>query len=170
MRGNWGRSPQAEKRILWNRRAILLSFMKRDYPDRPIIGVGAVIVHNSQVVLVRRGREPMKGQWTIPGGAVELGETVRGCVVREAREETGLVVEAHSVLEVVDSIVPDSAGRTLYHYVLVDFLCRPQGGELQAGGDAEDVCWAEAGELQRFQLTEVAQRIIRKALELARAC
>jgi 8-oxo-dGTP diphosphatase len=143
--------------------------MKREYPDRPIVGVGAVIVRDSQVVLVQRGREPLKGRWTIPGGVVELGETVRECAMREAREETGLLVEAEQVLEVVDSIVPDPDGRMQYHFVLVDFFCRPQGGELQAGGDAVDARWVNASDLDRFQLTEAAARIIHKALEQNKA-
>jgi 8-oxo-dGTP diphosphatase len=141
--------------------------MKRDYPDRPIVGAGAVIVQDSRVVLVRRGSEPLKGKWTLPGGMVELGETVRECAVREAQEETGLVVEAGAVLEVVDSMIPAPDGRMQYHYVLIDFFCRPQAGELQAGGDAVDACWADARDLERFQLTEAAGRIILKALEQA---
>jgi ADP-ribose pyrophosphatase len=139
--------------------------MKRDYPDRPIVGAGAVIVQDSRVVLVRRGSEPLKGKWTIPGGMVELGETVRECAVREALEETGLLVEAGAVLEVVDSMIAAPDGRMQYHYVLIDLFCRPQRGELRAGGDAMDACWADARDLERFQLTEAASRIIRKALE-----
>jgi 8-oxo-dGTP diphosphatase len=142
--------------------------MKRDYPDRPFVGAGAVIVQDSRVVLVRRGSEPMKGKWTIPGGMVELGETVRACAMREAREETGLRVEAEEILDVVDSIIPGPNGRMQYHYVLVDFLCRPRGGSLQAGGDAAEVRWVEAQDLDSYELSEAANSIIRKALERTR--
>src|SRR6476660_155688 len=97
--------------------------MKREYPDRPIVGVGAVIIDRGRVLLVKRGSPPMLGQWTIPGGVVELGETLRSAAEREAQEETGLNVRAGEVLEVIDRIVPGEDGRPQYHYVLVDFLC-----------------------------------------------
>ncbi len=141
--------------------------MKRDYPDRPIVGVGAVIVRDGRAVIVQRATEPLRGQWSIPGGAVELGETVRQAAAREAREETGLEVEVGEVLEVFDSIYPDPDGRTRYHYVLIDFLCRPVGGELQAGADAAQARWVEARELAGFKVSESATRVIRKGLEKA---
>ena len=96
--------------------------MKRDYPDRPLVGVGAVIVQDGRAVIVERSTEPLKGQWSIPGGALELGETLRQCAAREALEETGLQVEAVDVLDVFDSIYRDPDGRTRYHYVLIDFF------------------------------------------------
>jgi ADP-ribose pyrophosphatase YjhB (NUDIX family) len=138
--------------------------MKRDYPDRPIVGVGAVVVHEGRALVVRRAKEPLKGEWSIPGGAVELGETLREAAAREALEETGLVVEAGEVLEVFDSILRDPAGRTQYHYVLVDFLCGPLGGELCAASDVSDARWITEDELPDLHLTETAQRVIRKAL------
>src|SRR5512140_752038 len=110
--------------------------MTRDYPARPLVGVGAVIVHQGRAVIVERSTEPLKGQWSIPGGALEIGETLRQCAAREAREECGLEVEAGEVLEVFDAIHTDPDGRIRYHYVLVDFLCRLVGGELCCGGDA----------------------------------
>jgi len=137
--------------------------MKRDYPDRPIVGVGAVIVHQSRVLLVKRGAPPLLGQWSIPGGVVEIGETLRTAAEREAREETGLIVQAGEVIEVLDRIIPGENGRTQYHYVLIDFLCHVTGGELQAGGDAADVAWAGEEELQRFELEKLAMGVIRKA-------
>src|SRR3954463_3165009 len=115
--------------------------MKRDYPDRPLVGVGAVIVHEARVVIVQRGTEPLKGQWSIPGGALEIGETLRQCAVREAFEETGLQVEAGEVLEVFDAIYRETDGRIQYHYVLIDFACRLVGGELKADGDAAQAKW-----------------------------
>src|SRR5438270_11061929 len=114
---------------------------KRDYPDRPIVGVGAVIVRDGRAVLVRRGGEPLAGEWSIPGGILELGETLRAGAAREALEETGLVVEPGEVLEVFDRIVRDPEQRVQFHYVLVDFLCRRVSGELRAGGDASAARW-----------------------------
>ncbi len=98
--------------------------MKRDYPEHPIIGVGAVIVNGDRALIVRRDTEPLKGEWSVPGGVLELGEKLRDGVAREALEETGLRVEVGELLDVFDSIFPDAEGRTQYHYVLIDFLCR----------------------------------------------
>jgi 8-oxo-dGTP diphosphatase len=139
--------------------------MKRDYPDRPIVGVGAVVVQDGRALLVKRAGEPLKGQWSIPGGAVELGETLRQAAAREVREETGLIIEAGEVLEVFDSIYRDPDGNCQYHYVLVDFFCRPTGGELRAGSDAGEVRWATAEELNALEMTASAARVIRKGLE-----
>lgn len=138
--------------------------MKRDYPDRPIVGVGAVIVNDGRVLLVRRGMPPHQGQWSLPGGAVELGETLRTAAVREALEETGLVVEPGEMLEVVDRIVPGPDGRTQYHYVLIDFCCRVTGGELRAGGDAAEVVWASESELDSYALEGTVLNVISKGL------
>lgn len=140
--------------------------MKREYPDRPIVGVGAVIVRRGRVLLVKRGAPPLQGEWSLPGGAVELGETLRAATEREVLEETGLVVEAGAVLEVFDRIIPGADGRPQYHYVLVDFLCRVTGGELQAGGDAAEVAWASQEELEKYKLEKSARDVIRNALDL----
>jgi mutator protein MutT len=142
--------------------------MKRDYPDRPLVGVGAVIVQDGRAVIVQRASEPLKGQWSIPGGLLEVGETLRQCAAREAREETGLEVEAGEVLEVLDSIYPDPEGRTRYHYVLIDFLCRPVGGELCAGSDAAQVRWVRREELGQFTIAPTALQVLRKAFD--RSC
>jgi 8-oxo-dGTP diphosphatase len=137
--------------------------MKREYPDRPIVGVGAVIVHEGKVLLARRGAPPLQGEWSLPGGVVELGETLRVAAEREALEETGLIVEAGEVLEVFDRIIPGVENRPQYHYVLVDFLCRVTGGELCAGGDVAEVAWASAEELEKFRLEKLARDVINKA-------
>src|SRR5579864_3830989 len=109
--------------------------MKRDYPERPIIGIGAVIIHHDRVLLVRRATEPLKGEWSVPGGALELGEKLHEGVRREVLEETGLQIEPQEVLEVFDSIFSDQQGRTQYHYVLIDYRCMLVGGEALAGSD-----------------------------------
>jgi len=138
--------------------------MKRDYPDRPLVGVGAVIAHQGRVVIVQRGSEPLKGQWSIPGGALEIGETLRQCAVREALEETGLQVEAGEVLEVFDAIYREPDGRIQYHYVLIDFACRLLGGVLQAGGDAAQAKWVTLEELGEYRVADTARKVIEKAL------
>lgn len=136
--------------------------MKREYPDRPIVGVGAVIIDSGSVLLVKRGSPPLLGQWSLPGGVVELGETLRSAAEREAREETGLVVKAGEVLEVLDRIIPGEGGRAQYHYVLIDFLCRTTGGDLLVGGDAADVAWASENDLEKFNLERPALQVIQK--------
>ena len=141
-----------------------MAALKRDYPDRPLVGVGAVIVHEGRVVLVQRGTEPLKGQWSIPGGGLEVGETLRQCAVREAREETGLEIEAGEVLDVFDAIYAQADGRILYHYVLIDFACRLVGGELRAGGDAVQAKWVAPQELDGYEIAETAKTVIVKAL------
>jgi ADP-ribose pyrophosphatase YjhB (NUDIX family) len=137
--------------------------LRRDYPDRPIVGVGAVIINQGRVVLVKRGSPPLLGEWSLPGGVVELGETLRAAAEREAREETGLTVKAGKVIEVLDRIIPGAAGAPQYHYVLIDFLCTVQGGELKAGGDAADARWAKESELTEYKLEQPAREVIRKA-------
>ena len=140
----------------------------RRYPDRPYVGIGGVIVHDGRVVIVKRRFEPLAGQWSIPGGAVEAGETLEACVVREMNEETGFVVEVGPVVEVLDRITRDDEGRVLYHFVLIDYLCRPVGGELRAGSDVAEAVLAEPSELAQYELTEKALAVIERALEMAR--
>ncbi len=141
--------------------------MKRDYPDRPIIGVGAVIVSGDRALLVRRATEPLKGEWSVPGGVLELGEKLRAGAAREAFEETSLRVEVGEVLDVFDSIFTDDDGRTQYHYVLIDFLCRPQPGEAIPGSDVSEVKWVTESELAAMELRASIAQVVRKGLAAA---
>ncbi len=141
----------------------------RAYPDRPFVGVGAVIVEAGRVLLVKRRFEPLAGQWSLPGGAVDLGETLEACVIREIQEETGLEVMPGPVIEVLDRVMRDAEGRVQYHYVLVDYVCRPVGGRLAAASDAADVAWATLGDLASFNLTEKATAVIARGFVLAAA-
>ena len=142
----------------------------RRYPDRPIVGVGAVIVVEGKVVLIRRRFEPLKGQWSLPGGAVELGETLEDSIAREIREEIGLDIEVGPVIEVFDRIMKDAESRVEYHYVLVDYLCWPIAGELRAGSDVDAAVLVDPSELEAYQLTNKATAVIERALRLAREC
>lgn len=137
--------------------------MNREYPDRPFIGIGAIIIDDGRVLLVKRGHAPLAGEWSIPGGVLELGETVREGVVREALEETGLTVEALELLGIFDRIVRDLDERTLYHYVLIDFFCRPIAGEARSGGDADEVRWFTPNEFSNLSLPEDTTEVIRMA-------
>jgi 8-oxo-dGTP diphosphatase len=138
---------------------------KREYPDRPLIGVGAIIVDHDRVVLVKRGHPPLAGEWSIPGGALEVGETLREGVIREAREETGLLVEPLDLLGVFDRVLRDGQGQVLYHYVLVDFLCKQSAGELRAGGDADDARWLTAEQVAELPLAKDTAEVIRLGVE-----
>jgi 8-oxo-dGTP diphosphatase len=146
--------------------------MKREYPESPLVGVGAVIVHHEpddpSVLLIRRGQAPLLGEWSLPGGVVECGETLRDAVVREAREETGLLVEVDEMLGVYERVIHDDDGRVRYHYVLLDFRCRMVGGELKAGSDASDVRWFTRDELPALNLAYDASDVLAKGLASAR--
>ena len=135
--------------------------MKREYPDAPLVGVGAIIIEHDRVVLVKRGHPPLLGEWSIPGGVVEAGETLREAAVREVLEETGLRVEVGALLGVYDRIVRDADERTLYHYVLIDFLCRRIAGEPQAACDAAEARWFTHGEVGQLSLAEDTADVIK---------
>jgi len=138
--------------------------LTREYPLAPIVGVGAVVLEGERVLLIRRGKQPMQGQWSLPGGALEVGETLAEGAKREVREETGLEVEPLAMVEVLDRISRDEAGRVHYHYVLVDFLCSVTGGELRPGSDAADVRWATREELDG--IAEFTLAVIEKAFRM----
>ena len=136
--------------------------MQREFPSAPLVGVGAVIVEAGRVLLVRRGTEPLKGHWSLPGGLVELGEGLLNAVVREVREETGLIVEPVELIELLDRIHPE-ADRVRYHYVIADYLCCVTGGKLLAASDVDAVRWVERQEWNShgaLQLDPIAVRVI----------
>lgn len=135
----------------------------RHKPDRPIVGVGVVVWQGARVLLVRRGREPARGQWSLPGGAQQVGETVFDAAAREVREETGLAIEVVALVDVVDGITRNSAGEVLYHYTLVDVVARSQQGEPRADDDAEEARWFELDELPALGLWSETERIIHQS-------
>lgn len=147
----------------------------REFPERPVVGVGGVVIEDGRVLLIRRGSEPLKGQWSIPGGTLELGETLVHGVARELREETGLEVRVGELIEVFERVFPtaergagEANGRPQYHFVIVDYLCERVGGELRAGSDVTDAVFAREDELERYALTPTATRIVRKAFAMKR--
>jgi 8-oxo-dGTP diphosphatase len=139
--------------------------MKREYPDQPLVGVGAVIIEGDRVVLVKRGHPPLAGEWSIPGGVLEVGETLRQAAVREAREETGVTVEPGELLGVFDRVLRDESGRAKYHYVLIDFLCRRLAGDPQAAGDAAEARWFTREEVTQVRLAKDTAEVIRLGFE-----
>lgn len=141
--------------------------MQRQYPNRPLVGVGAIIVDTGRVALVKRGQAPLLGEWSIPGGMLELGETLRQGAEREALEETGLVVHATELLGVFDRVVLDDEKRCQYHYVLIDFLCERISGDLHAAGDAADARWFTMDEVSKLPLPEDTEGVILLGLEKA---
>lgn len=140
--------------------------MSREYPQIPLVGVGAIVAQNNRVALVLRGAQPSKGEWSIPGGLVNVGETLKDASIREALEETNLEVEPTRLVELVERIFRDDSGRVQYHYVLADFLCSVRGGRLIAGSDALDAKWFHRNELQQLNLADITLQVILKGLDL----
>ncbi len=140
----------------------------RRFPDRPVIGIGAVVLDDRRrVLLARRAHEPLKGEWSLPGGAVEVGETLEEAVVREILEETGLGVDVGPVIEVLDRIERTADDRVEYHFVIVDYLCYARSGEAVCGSDADAVAWVAREDLDGYRITAKATSVIDKALSLA---
>jgi 8-oxo-dGTP diphosphatase len=144
--------------------------LQREFPLSPLVGVGGIVVHQNRVLLVQRGTEPLKGQWTIPGGLIDVGETLREAVEREVLEETGLVVEPLELVELLDRIHREG-DRVRYHYVIADYLCRLEGGTLLAASDAAAVRWVERSEWNShsvLRIDPITTRVIEMAWQRAR--
>lgn len=141
---------------------------RRQYPERPIVGVGGVVISKGRALLIKRGHPPLEGQWSIPGGTLEVGETLQEGVRRELTEEAGVEVRVLDLIEVFERIFHDEAGKIQYHFVILDYLCEGVSGEPRAGSDVVDVAWATEAELERYSLTPTATRVIRRAFEMAR--
>ncbi len=135
----------------------------RRYPSRPFLGVGALIFEDGKILLVERGKEPLKGYWSLPGGIVETGEKLEEGIRREVAEETGLDVEPYFMFEIFERIIPDAEGKPEYHYVLIDYLCRRLSGEPVAASDVSRVAWVSERELADYRLTEGTLGVIEKA-------
>lgn len=136
-----------------------------DYPNRPLIGIGVVVFKHDRVLLIRRGKPPREGHWSLPGGRQRLGERIEEAAAREVREETGLEVTVGGLVDVLDSITRDDRGALEYHYTLIDLLAEWRAGEARAGHDAADVTWADPADLGPYDLWSETERIIALALE-----
>jgi 8-oxo-dGTP diphosphatase len=140
---------------------------RRRYPDRPLLGVGALVFRGQgddlEILLVERGKEPLKGLWSLPGGLLEVGERLADGIRREVREETGLDVEVVSMFEIFERIMPDTEGRPEYHYVLIDYVCRVAGGTLQAASDVSAVAWVSRANLPMYRITEGTLAVVHRA-------
>ena len=148
----------------------------REYPERPVVGIGGVVIDQGRTLLIRRGSEPLLGEWSIPGGTLELGESLQEGVVRELLEETGIEVRVLDLIEVFDRVFPEDGAigaeakrKPRFHFVIADYLCERLGGEPRAGSDVTDVAFAREEEFARFHLTETATRVLRKAFAMDRA-
>ena len=147
--------------------------VKRLYPSQPIVGVGAVIICNGKILLEKRKNEPGKGKWSVPGGLVELGESVKQTVIREVKEETGLEVEKPEHIDVVDNIIRDESGRVKYHFVIIDYFMKLKGGTLKAASDAEELKWVPLSDVEKYDLTKTFRAFFqrnRQKLEKLNSC
>ena len=149
--------------------------MAKEYPEGPVVGVGGVVIDDGRALLIRRGSEPLRGQWSIPGGTLELGESLQEGVARELLEETGLEVRVLDLIEVFDRIFVEPAlggggttERPKYHYVIVDYLCERISGEAIAASDVTDVVYAREDELEQFRLNSTATRVLQRAFAMDR--
>jgi len=128
------------------------------------MGVGGLVLNRGKILLIKRAKEPSRGEWSIPGGLVEVGETLHSAVVREVYEETGLIVEPSTLVKLVERIIPDETGEILYHYILADYLCAVMGGEKKAGSDALDCVWASETELELYNLAPITAELVQEVL------
>ncbi len=145
-----------------------MSVIVREYPPTPLMGVGGLVLDKGKVLLVKRAKDPSRGEWSIPGGLVELGETLHQAVVREVHEETGLIVEPQTLLKLVERIIPDGRGGIVYHYILADYLCAVAGGQEKAGSDALDCAWVSEADLARYCLAPVTADLVQEVFDACR--
>jgi mutator protein MutT len=141
-----------------------MTTVPRDYPDRPFLGVGAIIVQDDYILLVRRANPPLQGEWSIPGGLVEVGETTKEAIIREIQEETSLEIEPVKLVEVFERILRDKSNLVQYHFVLIDYVCRIVSGEPRAGSDVSELRWAKMKELDGLKVSPETCAVIRKAV------
>jgi len=140
--------------------------MAREYPAHPVVGVGAVVVRDGKALIIKRAHEPRKGEWSLPGGLLELGESLQDAARREIKEETSLDVEVGPMIETFDRVHRDEQGKIRYHFVIVDFVCWPNGGEAAAGSDAEGVAWVMPDEIDAYQVNAHAKAVILRGLSI----
>ena len=140
--------------------------MAREYPEHPVVGVGAVIVRDGRALIVKRAHEPRKGEWSLPGGLLELGESLVDAVKREIKEETNLDIEVGPVIETFDRVHRDAAGKIRYHFVIVDYVCWPITGDASPGSDAEAVAWVTASDIDSYNVNAHAKGVIEKGLRV----
>ncbi|AFM25371.1 NUDIX hydrolase [Desulfomonile tiedjei] len=140
--------------------------IQREYPAAPLVGVGALIMDNGNILLARRGNPPAKGEWSVPGGLVHVGESLFDAVIREAVEETGLIVQPRYLVELIERIFRDEDGRVRYHYVIADYACTVLGGEPVAGSDADEIAWSNELALEEFHLPSITREVVQKALRM----
>jgi ADP-ribose pyrophosphatase YjhB (NUDIX family) len=141
--------------------------MAREYPAQPVVGVGAVVVRDGRALIVRRAHEPRQGEWSLPGGRLDLGESLVDAARREVKEETGLDVEVGPMIETFDRVHRDSEGRIRYHFVIVDFVCWSRDGDAVAGSDAEAVAWVTADQIDAYGVNAHAKAVILRGLEFS---
>jgi 8-oxo-dGTP diphosphatase len=145
-----------------------LTSVAREYPAHPVVGVGAVVVRDGRALIIKRAHEPRKGEWSLPGGLLELGESLQDAARREIKEETSLDVEVGPVIETFDRVHRDDQGRIRYHFVIVDFVCWANGGEAVPGSDAEGVAWVTADEIDDYKINAHAKAVILRGLNYHR--
>jgi ADP-ribose pyrophosphatase YjhB (NUDIX family) len=141
-----------------------LTFVAREYPEHPVVGVGAVVVRDGRALIIKRAHEPRKGEWSLPGGLLELGESLADAARREVKEETNLDIEVGPIIETFDRVHRDDQGRIRYHFVIVDFVCWSTAGEAVAGSDADGVAWVRADEIDAYQVNAHARDVILRGL------
>ena len=136
--------------------------LSRQYPKKPVVGIGAIILDGDKILLEKRKNLPSKGKWTVPGGLVDLGETLEQAVIREVKEETGLEVDKPRLVDVVNYISLSEKGAVVYHFVIIDYIVTSNGGKLKAASDADALKWVPFNEVEEYDLTESFRRFFQR--------